>query len=58
MYTTVFEFETKEDASVLIGLISNTLLEWYDEDNKVFIKEENEEDAIHNKDTYLNTLVS
>ena len=56
MYTTTFEFETEKEASVLIDLISDTLLEWYDEDNKVFIEEENEEDAIYNKDTYLNIL--
>lgn len=56
MYTTTFEFETEKEASVLIDLIKDTLLEWYDEDNKVFIEEENEEDAIYNKDTYLNIL--
>lgn len=56
MYTTIFEFETKEDASVLIGLISTTLLEWNAKDNKVFIHEELEEDAIYNKDNYLNIL--
>ena len=56
MYTTVFEFETEKEASVLIDLIKDTLLEWYDEDNKVFIEDENEEDAIYNKDTYLNIL--
>lgn len=56
MYTTTFEFETKEDASVLIGLISNTLLEWNAQDNKVFIYEELEEDAIYNKDNYETIL--
>lgn len=56
MYTTIFEFEKEKEASVLIDLIKDTLLEWYDEDNKVFIEEENEEDAIYNKDTYLNIL--
>ena len=56
MYTTIFEFETKEDASILIGLISDTLLEWNAKDNKVFIHEELEEDAEYNKDTYLNIL--
>lgn len=56
MYTTVFEFETKEDASVLIDLISDTLLEWNAKDNKVFIHEEIEEDAYYNRDTYLNIL--
>ena len=52
MFTTVFEFETKEDASVLIDLISDTLLEWNAKDNKVFIHEELEEDAFYNKDNY------
>ena len=52
MYTTIFEFETKEDASILIGLISDTLLEWNAKDNKVFIHEELEEDAFYNKDNY------
>lgn len=56
MYTTTFEFETKEDASVLIGLISNTLLEWNAHNNKVFIHEELEEDAFYNKDSYENIL--
>lgn len=56
MYTTTFEFETKEDASVLIGLISDTLLEWNAKDNKVFIHEELEEDAIYNEETYSNIL--
>ena len=52
MFTTVFEFETKEDASLLIGLISDTLLEWNAKDNKVFIHEDLEEDAFYNKDNY------
>ena len=52
MYTTIFEFETKEDASILIGLISDTLLEWNAKDNKVFIHEDLEEDAFYNKDNY------
>ena len=52
MYTTIFEFETKEDASILIGLISDTLLEWNAKDNKVFIHEDLEEDADHNKENY------
>ena len=52
MYTTIFEFETKEDASLLIGLISDTLLEWNAKDNKVFIHEDLEEDAFYNKDNY------
>ncbi|AXF52383.1 MAG: hypothetical protein [Caudoviricetes sp.] len=56
MYTTIFEFETKEEASELIKLISSTLLEWNAKDNKVFIHEELEEDAEFNKDTYLNIL--
>lgn len=56
MYTTTFEFETKEDARVLIGLISSTLLEWNAKDNKVFIHEEIEEDAYYNKDIYLKIL--
>lgn len=56
MYTTIFEFETKEDASILVELISDTLLEWNAKDNKVFIHEELEEDAEFNKDTYLNIL--
>lgn len=56
MYTTTFEFKTKEDASILIGLISDTLLEWNAKDNKVFIHEELEEDAEFNKDIYLNIL--
>lgn len=52
MYTTIFEFETKEDASILIGLISDTLLEWNAKDNKVFIHEELEEDAYHDKENF------
>lgn len=56
MYTTTFEFETKEDASVLIGLISSTLLEWNAKDNKVFIHEELEEDAEYNLHHYSNIL--
>lgn len=52
MYTTIFEFETKEDASLLIGLISDTLLEWNAKDNKVFIHEELQEDAEFNKENY------
>ena len=56
MYTTVFEFETKEEASVLIDLISTTLLEWNAKDNKVFIQEELEEDARYNKDNYETIL--
>lgn len=56
MYTTIFEFETKEEASVLIGLISDTLLEWNAKDNKVFIHEELEEDAFYNKYSYENIL--
>ena len=56
MYTTTFEFETKEDASHLIGLINDTLLEWNQQDNKVFIYEELEEDAQYNIEVYLNIL--
>ena len=56
MHTTIFEFETKEDASVLIGLISDTLLEWNAKDNKVFIHEEIEEDAFYNKNNYETIL--
>ena len=56
MYTTIFEFETKEDASKLIKLISTTLLEWNAKDNKVFIHEELEEDAFYNKDSYETIL--
>lgn len=52
MYTTTFEFETKEEASVLIDLINDTLLEWNAKDNKVFIHEELEEDAIYNQKCY------
>ena len=52
MYTTIFEFETKEDASILIGLISDTLLEWNQQENKVFIYEELEEDAEYNIENY------
>lgn len=56
MYTTIFEFETKEDASVLIGLINSTLLEWNAQNNKVFIQEDLEEDAFYNKDNYETIL--
>ena len=56
MYTTIFEFETKEDASILIGLINDTLLEWNAKDNKVFIHEELEEDAEYNLHHYSNIL--
>ena len=56
MYTTIFEFETKEDASILIGLISDTLLEWNAKDNEVFIHEELEEDAEYNLHHYSNIL--
>lgn len=56
MYTTIFEFETKENASVLIGLISTTLLKWNSKDNKVFIHEELEEDAQYNVHHYCNIL--
>ena len=56
MYTTVFEFETKEDASILVGLISDTLLEWNAKDNKVFIHEELEEDAKYNLHHYSNII--
>ena len=56
MYTTTFEFETKEDATVLIDLISDTLLEWDQQENKVFLYEETEDDAEFNKDAYLNIL--
>lgn len=52
MFTTIFEFETKEETSELIKLISSTLLEWNAKDNKVFIHEELEEDAFYNKDNY------
>ena len=53
MFTTTFEFETKEDASILVGLISDTLLEWNAKDNKVFIYEELEEDAEYNLVKYI-----
>lgn len=56
MFTTIFEFETKEDASVLVELISDTLLEWNAKDNKVFIHEELEEDAEYNLHYYCNIL--
>lgn len=56
MYTTTFEFETAEDMKVLIDLIDETLLNWYAYENKVYIEEELEEDAIYNKDTYLDIL--
>lgn len=56
MYTTIFEFLTKEEASELIKLISSTLLEWNAKDNKVFIHEELEEDAYYNEETYSNIL--
>lgn len=56
MYTTTFEFETKEDASVLIDLINDTLLEWNQQENKVFIYEELEEDAEYNLHRYSNIL--
>ena len=56
MYTTIFEFETKEDASILTELISDTLLEWDQQENKVFIYDESEDDAEYNKDAYLNIL--
>lgn len=56
MYTTTFEFETIEDAAVLVEPISNTLLKWDQQENKVFIHEELEEDAQYNLDTYLNIL--
>lgn len=52
MYTTTFKFETKEEASELIKLISSTILEWNAKDNKVFIHEELEEDANYNKTYY------
>jgi len=56
MYTTTFEFETKEDATVLVELLSDTLLEWDEQENKVFIYDEAEDDAEYNKDAYLNIL--
>ena len=56
MYTTTFEFETKEDAAVLVELISDTLLEWNQQENKVFIYEETEEDAEYNIENYLSYL--
>ena len=56
MYKTIFEFETKEDATVLVELISDTLLEWNAKDNKVFIYEELAEDAQYNIEVYLNIL--
>lgn len=56
MYTTIFEFETKEDANVLIELISDTLLEWNAKDTEVFIYEELEEDAQFTLETYQNIL--
>jgi len=56
MYTTIFEFETKEDATVLVELISDTLLEWNAKDNKIFIYEEFAEDAQYNIEVYLNIL--
>jgi|GEM_PF-5249368 len=56
MYTTTFEFETKEDAAVLVELLSDTLLEWNAKDNKVFIYEEFAEDAQYNLHHYSNIL--
>lgn len=56
MYTTIFEFETKEDASLLMELIRDTLLEWNAKDNKVFIHEELEEDAEYSLHHYSNIL--
>ena len=56
MYTTVFEFETKEDAMVLVELLRDTLLEWNQQENKVFIYEKLEEDAEYNIENYLSYL--
>lgn len=56
MYKTIFTFENKEEAQVLVGLISETLLEWTLSDKVVTIYEELEEDAELNKVTYLYPL--
>lgn len=56
MYKTIFTFENREEAKVLIEVIADTLLEWSLVDNVVTIYEELEEDAEFNKDTYLDLM--
>ena len=56
MHTITFEFETKEEASILIDLISTTLLEWNAKDTEVFIYEDLEEDVQFTLETYQNIL--